>query len=752
MRPFSISLFSLACTLSAALCQDLPEPDKEPPGEGAKESSTPGETETTPDKTAQSVEELARLARRSAVVIRHGGRTGGEGGTGSGFVISEQGLIATCAHVIGESRPLTVHFDDGSEHKVTSIHAWDAKLDLAVLQIDCGDKTLIPIRLAEANSITQGAEVVAMGAPHGLEFSVVRGVLSALREFDGRALLQVAIPVEPGNSGGPLFDRDGRVHGLLTMKSAVTDNLGFAVPVGALHRLLEKPNTVPMEKWLTIGKLDPKRWNTLMGSNWKQRAGRITVDNPGDGFGGRSLCLSQREVPELPYEVAVEVLLDDEAGAAGLAFESDGVDRHYGFYPSGGGLRLTRFDGPDVFSWNILQQLQSNAYQPGEWNRLRVRVEEKKITCFVNGEKVLELEDDNLRGGQVGLAKFRQTVATFRGFRLGPDLTEENTAPELIARIEKHIGRLKRNPKNEKALEHLSQAPALARPLLKREVEALRAQADALEEQSRAIHRRAIADEIIRTLEGDEGDRVFRAGLLIARLDNTEIRVDDYLEEVDRMASEIGAGIPEPSGIPRRVEAVAAYLFKNNGFHGSRSDYYNRSNSYLNEVIDDREGIPITLSLLFVELARRVGAEMHGLGLPGHFAACYEINGERVIIDPFERGSIMSTEDADALLLDAGIGGTSTEMEVARPKEIVTRMLRNLQAITIEEKAFPDALSYVDIIVRLNPGSPQDRLNRALLNLQVGNTEQAKPDLQWILDNEPEGIHLGRIRELFERL
>ena len=112
----------------------------------------------------------------------------------------------------------------------------------------------------------------------------------------------------------------------------------------------------------------------------------------------------------------------------------------------------------------------------------------------------------------------------------------------------------------------------------------------------------------------------------------------------------------------------------------------------------------------------------------------------------------MSTEDADALLLDAGIGGTSTEMEVARPKEIVTRMLRNLQAITIEEKAFPDALSYVDIIVRLNPGSPQDRLNRALLNLQVGNTEQAKPDLQWILDNEPEGIHLGRIRELFERL
>ncbi len=752
MRGFSVSLFSLACTFSPVLGQDTPEPDKDPPGKRTEEPSQPEEAETTPAEAVQSVEELARLARRSAVVIRHGGRAGGEGGTGSGFVISRDGLIATCAHVIGESRPLTVYFDDGSDYKVTSIHAWDAKLDLAVLQIDSGDRTFEPIRLAEANSITQGAEVVAMGAPHGLEFSVVRGVLSALRDFDGRSLLQVAIPVEPGNSGGPLLDREGRVHGLLTMKSAITDNLGFAVPVSALHRLLEKPNTIRMEKWLTIGKLDPKRWRTLMGSTWKQRAGRIIVDNPGDSFGGRSLCLSQRKNPELPYEVAVEVILDDEAGAAGLAFESDGGTRHYGFYPSSGNLRLTRFDGPDVFTWNILRQLQSDAYHAGEWNRLRVRVEERKITCFVNGEKVIELEDDTLRDGQVGLTKFRQTVATFRNFRLGSNLAEEATPPELLTSLEMHIARLKVNPENEKALEQLSRTPDLARPRLRREVEALRAQADALEKQSRTIHRRAIANQISRTLAGDEDDRTFRAGLLIARLDNTEIRVNDYLEEVERMASEIGESVPEKAGTAQRIEAVRNYLFKDNGFHGSRSDYYNRSNSYLNEVIDDREGIPITLSLLFVELARRVGAEIHGLGLPGHFAACYEADGKRIIIDPFEGGVTMSEEDADALLFDAGIGGKSAGMEAARPKEIVTRMLRNLQAIAIEEKEFSDALSYVGIIVDLNPDSSQDRLNRALLNLQIDNTEQAKPDLQWILDNEPEGIHLGRIRDLFDRL
>jgi regulator of sirC expression with transglutaminase-like and TPR domain len=507
-----------------------------------------------------------------------------------------------------------------------------------------------------------------------------------------------------------------------------------------------------MEKWLTIGTLDPNRWRSLLGSTWKERAGRLIVANPGDSFGARSLCLAQRKNPELPYEVAVEVILDDEAGAAGLAFESDGGTRHYGFYPSSGNLRLTRFDGPDVFTWNILRQLQSDAYHAGEWNRLRVRVEERKITCFVNGEKVIELEDDTLRDGQVGLTKFRQTVATFRNFRLGSNLAEEATPPELLTSLEKHIARLKVNPENEKALEQLSRTPDLARPRLRREVEALRAQADALEKQSRTIHRRAIANQISRTLAGDEDDRTFRAGLLIARLDNTEIRVNDYLEEVERMASEIGESVPEKAGTAQRIEAVRNYLFKDNGFHGSRSDYYNRSNSYLNEVIDDREGIPITLSLLFVELARRVGAEIHGLGLPGHFAACYEADGKRIIIDPFEGGVTMSEEDADALLFDAGIGGKSAGMEAARPKEIVTRMLRNLQAIAIEEKEFSDALSYVGIIVDLNPDSSQDRLNRALLNLQIDNTEQAKPDLQWILDNEPEGIHLGRIRDLFDRL
>lgn len=102
------------------------------------------------------------------------------------------------------------------------------------------------------------------------------------------------------------------------MKSAVTRNLGFAVPINQLQPLLKKPNSIPMARWLTLGTLDPAEWATLFDARWRQRGGKIAVEGSGSGFGGRSLCLAQRTVPTVPYEVAVSVRLDDEAGAAGL--------------------------------------------------------------------------------------------------------------------------------------------------------------------------------------------------------------------------------------------------------------------------------------------------------------------------------------------------------------------------------------------------------------------------------------------------
>ncbi|MGI9240748.1 MAG: trypsin-like peptidase domain-containing protein, partial [Verrucomicrobiales bacterium] len=542
-------------------------------------------------------------------------------GLGTGFIISEDGLIATCNHVIGESRELTVRLASGEEFPATAIHAWDRKLDLALLRIAPGDKKLSPLELGDSDELSAGQRVVTIGNPHGLSFSVVEGLVSAIREIEegGPPMIQLAIPVEPGNSGGPLIGMDGKVFGVISMKSTVTDNIGFATPSNSLQPLIADPNTVPMEDWVTIGALDPRKWKDTMGARWRQRAGKITADSPGAGFGGRSLCIAQQELPDLPYEIEVSVRLDDESGAAGLAFESDGGDVHYGFYPSAGEIRLTRFDGADVYSWKVLEQVPTRSYLPGEWNQLRVRVTDDRITGFVNGEQLVEIEEAALRGGRAGLAKFRQTRAEFRGFRIGRDLRPPRPAAETLAMLEKRIEEFTPTPEQ---LGELAENSEIVRDILIERRKDLATKMAELERLSDSVHCKNIEMQLLGVLGEDDGSAIdlARAALLVAKLDNPDLDIDSYGDEIERLtegAEEATAGADSASD---KLRALSDYLFRSNGFHGSRSAYYSRSNSYLNEVIDDREGIPITLSILYIEIAKRLGIDgVGGLGLPGHF-------------------------------------------------------------------------------------------------------------------------------------
>jgi S1-C subfamily serine protease len=290
--------------------------------------------------------ELARQARPAVVVITYTGRDGKPQGLGSGFVISADGLIATNLHVVGEARPVTVQTADGKRFPVTAVQASDRASDLAVLRIDAHG--LPSLELGDSDTLKNGQAVLALGHPRGLEYSVVSGIVSGTPTVEDRRMIQLAIPIEPGNSGGPVLDRQGRVQGIVTLKSQLTPNLGFAMPANALKPLLRKPNPIPMSRWVTIGTLNKDEWQTVHEGRWRQRNGIVIVDGPGSGFGGRALCLSRLPVPPVPYEAAVTVRLDTEAGAGGLAFDADGGDRHYGFYPSAGKLRLSRFEGPTV--------------------------------------------------------------------------------------------------------------------------------------------------------------------------------------------------------------------------------------------------------------------------------------------------------------------------------------------------------------------------------------------------------------------
>ncbi len=187
------------------------------------------------DAPTLSVEKLAADAKQSIVVILYTGRDGRQVGLGAGFIVSDDGLIATNYHVIGEARPITVQLANGSKHEVQTIHAIDRNRDLAVVRIKA--KNLVPLRLAMDSPTKTGQPIVALGHPRGLKFSVVAGVLSGKRDVEGIDMLQIAMPIEQGNSGGPVLDMKGRVVGVVTMKSLVTPNLGFAIPVTDLKRL-----------------------------------------------------------------------------------------------------------------------------------------------------------------------------------------------------------------------------------------------------------------------------------------------------------------------------------------------------------------------------------------------------------------------------------------------------------------------------------------------------------------------------------
>ncbi len=695
------------------------------------------------NKSAQkSVETLAREIKTSVVKVLQDGREGLDG-LGTGFVVSRDGLIATNLHVIGEARRLEVEMHDGKKYEVIEVTATDNHWDLALLRIKAQD--LRPLALGNNETITQGQSVVAMGNPEGLAFSIVDGVVSAYPDLVNEIpMIRLAMPIERGNSGGPLLDRQGRVLGLLTMKSAVTENLGFAMPVNELKRLILSPNPIPIERWLTVGVLNPKQWRPTLGARWTQRSGIIRSESSGSGFGGRTLCFSKsKETKQAEtYEVEVLVKLQDESGAAGLLFCAKDEDHHYGFYPSNGKMRLTRFEGADVYSWTVLSEFSTDAYRPDSWNHLRARVEPTRIIAWVNGKQVLSHQDAALRGGHVGLCRFRSPSAEFRGFRFGKDL-QEPPIPEVLANEMNQAiqGFIEGNHPPIQTLNQLLSEPAAARRLLSQRRERLERQSSTLKKLERDLHRHSVTQALTAELSKPEKDiDLMRASLLLAQHDNPEIDISYYLQEFERMVNELSKDPALRKGTGQAVSRLNRYLFEDLGFHGSRHDYANKSNSYMSAVLDDREGLPITLGILYTELARRLSvSHVHGLPLPGRFMVGWKEGpeGELQLIDVFNRGKALTLTEAAMEVSEAG-HIPEEALQPAKKRDIILRMLRNLMGTTMDEDEFSgSALPYLDLTVALNPEAHVERLTRAQVRQRIGDKAAAREDVQWLLEHFP---------------
>ncbi len=715
---------------------------------------------------SKSVEELAAEIKPSLVTISTKGREGKYQGVGTGFVIAKDGLIVTNLHVIGDSREFRIETSGGDELKVLGIHASDRTMDLAIIRVEADD--LKPLDLGDINSLAQGAPIIVMGNPHGLRNSIVAGVNSGIREIDGRKLMQLAIPIEPGNSGGPVLDMQGNVHGIVTMKSLVTANLGFAVDIAPLKALLESPNPVTIDKWLTIGSLDPRDWKPVFGSQWKQRGGRILVGGAGAGFAGRSLCLYQGEVPELPYEIQVRVKLDDEKGAAGLVFFSDGRNKHYGFYPTNNKIRFTLFEGSSVFTWTVLYDLPFDGYRPGEFNTLKARIEEDRFKLYVNGELVLESTNRNLTGGLPGLAKFRETSADFRNFAIAKQISATDLTEQEQTQISETVGNLPPLAEVTPAtLSPLLKSPRDSRTILRQQTKQLEGRLAELKKLDSDIHTASVVQSMAdyfgayekELAEAEDKSSVsidlVKASLIIASVDEQDINVDAYVRQIERMVSDIKATLAQESANDEILVALNKYLFEDNGFHGSRFDYYHPANSYMNRLLDDREGLPITLSVLYMELGNRLGLTIEGVGIPGHFVV-RQTDGDAVTyIDPFDDGRTLTLDEVKSLATNNRPDQFDDRfLETASAKAILMRMLNNLLGLAQDDEDKEAMLRYLEVLMAIDPTHVQNRGMRAIVRFETGRKQGAVDDLDYFLDTRPPELDLDqiqRMRDYFNR-
>lgn len=695
---------------------------------------------------------MVNRAQQSVVVIQIDGRDGKPLGIGSGFVVSEDGLIATNMHVIGEARPIRVKLFDHREFTATEVYGTDKTQDVALIRIPVTD--LVPLKLGESDGLKQGQPIFALGNPWGLEHSVVTGVVSGFRDNDdGMSLIQLAIPIEQGNSGGPLLDMQGNVHGLLTLKSQVTENLGYAVKASAVRSLLNAPNPIPMSRWMTIGNLNPKLWEPQGDVIWKHRAGVISVGGMNRGFGGRALCLSRQTPPEIPFEVAVDVKIDEEDGAAGLVFHSDGGDLHYGFYPSSGMLRLTRFDGPTVYSWHVLDDVRSRHFKSGEWNRIKVRIEKDSIKCYCNDELVIERSDSKFAGGRLGLVKFRHTTAQFKRFEFAAQLPNERPTSEVLQMVTDLANEIEhRSPPTKELVQAYAYLDHTGQMALQEQAATLEKRATQLRQLALEVHQQQIRDQLVAELSKKEESTVdlFRTCLLVSALDNPELDLTAYAVMFEQIAEDYRQTLSEQATEEERIDKLREYLFVTLGFHGSRTNYYHASNSYINEVLDDREGLPLTLSIVYTELARRAGLNAAGIGLPGHFIARITLDsGKHLYIDPFEGGSEMSLLECQQKVREfSGFPWNEAYLEPQPAQTIVQRMLRNLIRVSNNSQDQEASLRYVRTILAISPESIEDRLYKAVLCYGTGRLDEALADVDQVLKAAPENIELQRVHEL----
>jgi regulator of sirC expression with transglutaminase-like and TPR domain len=239
--------------------------------------------------------------------------------------------------------------------------------------------------------------------------------------------------------------------------------------------------------------------------------------------------------------------------------------------------------------------------------------------------------------------------------------------------------------------------------------------------------------------------------LLIAAEEYDELDIDRYLERIDEMGAALRKRLRSDISTTEALIALNRYVFDELGFSGNSDDYYDPRNSFLNEVIDRKLGIPITLAVLYIEIGRRIGLRLEGVSFPTHFLVKCVLHEGAIIIDPFARGASLGVEDlqerlqsvADGIEIDAGLAASL--LAAAAPNDIFARMLRNLRAIYMQKGEQAKALSASNRIIALFPEAAEEYRDRGELYSQLECFRGAVSDFRQYLRLRPHAVDCDRV-------
>ena len=261
-----------------------------------------------------------------------------------------------------------------------------------------------------------------------------------------------------------------------------------------------------------------------------------------------------------------------------------------------------------------------------------------------------------------------------------------------------------------------------------------------------------VASESADTVGGDFD--LATGALLVASTDDPNVDIDGCRANLDRMAEAARRRTPSQAGPLEELNAITDLLFGVIGFSGNRNDYYDPNNSYLHQVLERRLGIPITLSLLCIEVGRRAGVPVLGIGMPGHFLIRHR-DEENYFVDAFNGGVLMNRDECGAVLRQAAGDDARLEqhhLDPVTPREILARVLRNLKAIYWDREEFDRCITTIGALMAVLPDRPEEQRDRGVVHLKAGNHQQSADDFAAYIEAAPHADDIETVRNALSRL